>query len=278
MKSYIENIHKVLSYIDSHLDEAHNLDKLSQKAHLSKFHFHRIMKAYLNESLGSYINRIRMETAIKLIRYSNQSVKDIGYNIGYQTPAAFNKAFKKLFDTTPLEIRKNNFIKPKDEVKKSAKQFEFLVTEKTFATTYVIYQQSRGAIGGKETSESWDNFFINANKSGLINLDTKFYGINWDDPEVTETSKIRYDACISVSESTIDSFSVRTITGGKHLCFLYKGDYQNLSAVYDCIFREWIIKKEIELREVPVFEHYINNKVVTNKEDLLTEIYVPINN
>ena len=33
----------------------------------------------------------------------------------------------------------------------------------------------------------------------------------------------------------------------------------------------------IQLREVPVFEHYLNNKMVTNKADLLTEIYVPIN-
>ena len=277
MKGYIENIQTVLSYIDAHLDKTHNLEELSQKAHLSKFHFHRIMRAYLNESLGSYISRIRMETAVKLIRYSKQPIKDIAYNIGYQTPAAFNKTFKKLFNTTPLDVRKNNFIRTQDQTATEPKHFEFLVTEKVFPTTQVIYQQSRGAIGGKETSENWDNFFHKANKNGLINFNTKFYGINWDDPEITETSKIRYDACISVTSETIESFSIRTIAGGKHLCFLYKGDYQNLGEVYDCIFREWIIKKEIELKEAPIFEHYINNKSQTPKDELLTEIYIPIN-
>ncbi len=276
MRSYIENINIVLSYIDAHLDEEHSLEKLSEKAHLSKFHFHRIMKAYLSESLGSYINRIRMETAIKLIRYSNQPIKEIGYNIGYNTPAAFNKAFKKLFNTTPLNVRKQSFIKPEGEIKKDAIRFEFLVTEKTFPPTDVIYQQSRGAIGGKETSDSWDDFFHKANDKGLIDFETKFYGINWDDPEITVISKVRYDACISVNTSQVDSFSVRTIAGGKHLCFLYKGDYQKLGEVYDCIFREWIIKKDIELREVPVFEQYINNKEITAKENLLTEIFIPI--
>ena len=190
MKGYLENIHNVLSYIDAHLDEEHKLDQLSQRAQLSKFHFHRIMKAYLNESIGSYINRIRMETAIKLIRYSNQPIKDIGYNIGYQTPAAFGKAFKKLFNVTPLEVRKHNVIKPNDKVSLEAKQFEFLVTEKNFPVTHVVYQQSRGAIGGKETSDSWDAFFRKAGESGLINFGTKFYGISWDDPDITESSKI----------------------------------------------------------------------------------------
>ncbi len=276
MKSYLENINNVLSYIDAHLDEEHSLDKLSQKAHLSKFHFHRIMKAHLNESLASYINRIRMETAIKLIRYSDQPIKEIAYNVGYQTAAAFNKSFKKLYNTTPMDLRKNKFINSVDGHKKEVRRFEFIVTEKTFPSTQVIYQQSKGTVGGKETAESWDSFFHKAEKNGLINFDTKFYGINWDDPEITETSKIRYDACISVNTSTVESFSVRTIRKGKHLCFLYKGDYQNLSDVYDCIFREWIITKEIELREVPVFEHYINNKKFTNKDELLTEIYIPI--
>lgn len=275
MKSYLESIHNVLCYIDAHLDEEHSLDKLSQKAHLSKFHFHRIIKAHLNESLASYINRIRMETAVKLIRYSNQPIKDIAYDIGYKTPAAFNKAFKKLYNTNPLEVRKHNFIKPKDNIKK-VQHFEFVVVEKYFPSTYVIYHQSRGTLGGKETSENWDKFFHKAEKNGLISFDTKFYGINWDDPEITKISKIRYDACISVNTSKVDSFSVRTIKGGQHLCFLYKGDYQNLSEVYDCIFREWIIKNEIELREDPVFEHYVNNKNLTNKDELLTEIYVPI--
>ena len=97
MNNYQKSIDKVLTYIDANLNEKPDLDKLAKLANLSKFHFHRIMKAHLNESLGNYINRIRMETALKLIRYSNQSIKEIAYNVGYQTPAAFNKTFKKRF-------------------------------------------------------------------------------------------------------------------------------------------------------------------------------------
>jgi len=93
--NYQIRIDKVLTYIDNNLDKKIELNKVADLAHLSKFHFHRIIKAYLDESLGNYINRIKLETAVKLLRYSNQSISDIAVNIGYENPSAFNKAFKK---------------------------------------------------------------------------------------------------------------------------------------------------------------------------------------
>ena len=89
MNHYQQSIDKVLTYIDDHLNEIPELDKLAKIANLSKFHFHRIMKAFLNETLGNYINRIRLETAVKLLRYSSQPINEIAYRVGYHTPSAF---------------------------------------------------------------------------------------------------------------------------------------------------------------------------------------------
>jgi AraC family transcriptional regulator len=120
--------------------------------------------------------------------------------------------------------------------------------------------------------------FADAQKLQVLNPESKFYGINWDDPEITNKEKVRYDACILIQNktATIKEFSTKTIFGGKYLCFLYKGDYQNLGFVYNHIFRDWIIKMDYNLREEPIFEQYINNKEITPTEDLLTEIFIPI--
>jgi len=111
--------------------------------------------------------------------------------------------------------------------------------------------------------------FATAQKHQIINRESKFYGINWDDPEITPKEKVRYDACISIQNKTrnLTAFSSKTILGGKHLCFLYKGDYQNLGLVYDYIFRDWIIKRNYNLREAPIFEQYINNKETTLRQN-----------
>ena len=278
MNHYQQRIDKALTYIDAHLNETPELDKLAKIANLSKFHFHRIMKAYLNETLGSYINRIRLETAVKLLRYSAQPINEIAYRVGYHTPSAFTKGFKKLFGVSPTYIRKhkNLIIEPATQNVKN--DFQLVETVKRIKDIQVIFQQSKGKIGDNTTKANWDTLFATAQKHQIINWESKFYGINWDDPEITSNEKVRYDACISIQNNTkvATEFSSKTILGGKYLCFLYKGDYQNLSLVYNYIFRDWIIKRDYNLREEPIFEQYINNKALTPTEDLLTEIFIPI--
>ena len=278
MNNYQQKISKVITYIDGHLDETPELDKLASLANLSKFHFHRIMKAYLNETLGSYINRIRFETAIKLLRFSSEPVNEIAYRVGYHTPSAFTKGFKKLFGVSPSYIRNNKNQVMEQYSKNIKNDFHLEESIKNIQDIQVIFQQSKGTIGDSTTQSNWDSLFAAAQEHQIINWDTKFYGINWDDPEITPNEKVRYDACISIpKDSKIQAeFSRKTILGGKYLCFLYKGDYKNLSLVYNQIFRDWIIKMDYDLREEPIFEQYINNKAITPKEDLLTEIFIPI--
>lgn len=278
MNNYQRSIDKVLSYIDSNLHEKHELDTLAEIALLSKFHFHRIIKAYLGEPLGAYINRLRLETAVKLLRYSNQAINEIAYQIGYETDSAFSKSFKKKFGITPRSVRKEKEIIVQHKSKTIMHDFQLIESIKKLNDIQVIYQQSRGKTGDHTTNQNWNELYEKALAHNILNFQTKFYGINWDDPDITPVEKVRYDACISIQNiaGLENAFSCKTIRGGKYLCFLYTGDYQNLSDVYNHIFREWIIKMNYELREEPIFEQYINNKETTPKEELQTEIFIPI--
>ena len=278
MNNYQRSFDKVLTYIDTNLDKKQDLDTLAGIANLSKFHFHKIMRAYLDETLGNYINRVRLETAVKLLRYSLQPINEIAYQVGYETPSAFNKGFKKLFGVSPTSIRKNKDLIIEQKNTTIMNDLQLVETIKNIKDIQVIFQQSKGKIGDETTKGNWETLFANAQKHQVLNPSSKFYGINWDDPEITPLDKVRYDACISIQNTTeIDTtFSTKTIFGGKYLCFLYKGDYQNLGLVYNHIFRNWVIKMDYDLRDEPIFEQYINNKEITPTEDLLTEIFIPI--
>ncbi|MEZ5083850.1 MAG: AraC family transcriptional regulator [Bacteroidales bacterium] len=94
-QDYIERINKVLHYIHTHLDEKLEIETLAAQAYFSPYHFHRIMRAHINEPLMTYIVRIRLETAANFILHSNMSIKDIAYTMGYDVPSSFNKAFKR---------------------------------------------------------------------------------------------------------------------------------------------------------------------------------------
>lgn len=69
-EDYLRRINAVVEYINNHMDEEMDLKKLAGISHFSEFHFHRIFRAFQKETLASYITRIRLETAARLLCYS----------------------------------------------------------------------------------------------------------------------------------------------------------------------------------------------------------------
>lgn len=51
---------------------------------------------------------LKMKEAQRLLRETEQTVSEIGWGIGYETPNSFCKAFRKHTGATPLEWRNNN--------------------------------------------------------------------------------------------------------------------------------------------------------------------------
>ncbi len=109
---YAERVNRVIEYINTNLHEKLEVKHLAEISHFSPYHFHRIVRAFLGESIGAYISRSRVETAAKLIRYSQLTIEEIAYNVGFETPSSFSKAFKKHFDVSPTYYRSHpSFIK-----------------------------------------------------------------------------------------------------------------------------------------------------------------------
>ena len=110
-QEYHQCVNRVVEYINNHLGEEIDLERLAEISHFSPYHFHRIMKAFLGEPLGAFIVRTRIETAARLLRYSTMPVSDIAYQIGYGSPSSLSKVFKQFYGISPLEYRNNkNFV------------------------------------------------------------------------------------------------------------------------------------------------------------------------
>ena len=103
-----EHIIKVLRYIESNLDGDLDIETLSRVAGYSPFHFCRLFKFSLGFSVNTYIVKMRMLRATSNILNSKKSIIEIALDIGYKTPNGFNKAFKKVFNISPIEYRKRH--------------------------------------------------------------------------------------------------------------------------------------------------------------------------
>jgi AraC family transcriptional regulator len=105
--AYHARMHRVLTYIDAHLDDVLGVEVLSDVAAFSKYHFQRQFSALFGLSLGSYVQLRRLRRAsYKLTFRSEESVLQIALDSGFEGPEAFSRAFRRHFDQSPSDFRR----------------------------------------------------------------------------------------------------------------------------------------------------------------------------
>jgi AraC family transcriptional regulator len=270
---YLQSVYKVIHFIELNYKEELTLETLSKVGGFSKYHFHRIFKAIIGESIGEHLRRVRLQnTTIKFKTDSN--ITDIALSSGYETNSAFSKAFKKHFGVTPSEFSKNA------KIKKGVAMIEPTFVE--MQPVDILYVRKEGEYG-ESCARAWEvllNFVSMPQNKNLLTDKLMRFGIGHDNPNVTEASKIRCDACISWDDKNVKpegEVQSKSIDGGKYAMFLHKGAYEELKSTYDMV-TDWIVESSVSLRDKPLFEKYLDVDPRNVKpEDLRTEIYVAVN-
>ena len=97
---------RVLEYIDAHLDEALPLERLSDVAAFSKFHFQRQFTELFQIGVAQYVQLLRLHRAgYKLAYRAHLSITTIAHDSGYDGAEAFARAFRKKLGQSPSEFR-----------------------------------------------------------------------------------------------------------------------------------------------------------------------------
>ena len=122
---YARRINRVIDYLRGNLDRQVKLEELARVACFSEFHFHRIFGAISGETVNNFTNRLRLEKAARLLRYSGQNLTDIALECGFSSSATFSRAFRSGYDTSPSQFRKTGEIKKSKICKELFPQDEY---------------------------------------------------------------------------------------------------------------------------------------------------------
>lgn len=98
-------IEDVKRYIREHIHEPLDRETLAAVAGFSIPHFHRVFTAQVGESAASYVRRLRLERAGRKLRMGAVNITEVALAAGYESHAAFSKAFKQQFGLSPREFR-----------------------------------------------------------------------------------------------------------------------------------------------------------------------------
>lgn len=104
-QDYYERLNAVRQYIREHIDEPLKREVLAAVAGFSVPHLHRIFTAYTGENIAGYVRRVRMERAGRKLRMGAVDITEVALAAGYNTHAAFGKAFKQQFGLSPSAFR-----------------------------------------------------------------------------------------------------------------------------------------------------------------------------
>ena len=104
-QEHCQRIDGVTRYIHDHMDEPLTREVLAEVAGFSVPHFHRIFTAQMGENIASYVRRVRLERAGRKLRMGAVDITQVALAAGYDTHAAFSKAFKQQFGLSPSEFR-----------------------------------------------------------------------------------------------------------------------------------------------------------------------------
>jgi AraC family transcriptional regulator len=285
-QDYHERIVRTLVFIQAHLDDNPELDRVAAVAAFSRFHFARVFRALVGETLKEYTRRLRLERAARTLKRRDQPITQLALEAGFETHESFTRAFAAMFGLPPSAYRAAHKSAPEAA---SGTHLDDVAgyhppnygdvrapVVKDLAPTRVVFLRHVGPYG--QVGDTWGRLFGWAGMRGLLGPGVMMLGIVHDDPDVTPDDKIRYDAAIPVSRPVAPEgeFGAMELAGGRYAVATHRGPYAGLGHAYQRVYGAWLPGSGYELRDEPAFEQYLNTPQTATPEDLLTLLYIPI--
>ncbi len=98
---------KVHEYVMENFQKEITLSYCAGLANMTMPSFCRYFKAETQYTFTNYLNKVRIDFSKKLLANSEMSIKEIGFECGYNSVPYFNKQFKKIEGVAPFVYRKS---------------------------------------------------------------------------------------------------------------------------------------------------------------------------
>ncbi len=264
---YAQRVLRVQQHIEGRLAEDLSPQDLAEVAGFSLHHFHRVFRGMTDESVMGYVRRLRLERAAQRLKYGESTVTEVAFSAGYGSHEAFTRAFSASFGRSPSAYR--------DEAVAAFRNVPIVLRDEP--PRRVLALRHRGAY--EACFPTWDQLMDWANERQLAEGRTPDFGLCYDDPEVTDDDRVRYDVCVAAPERPVEcpaDIVARTVPGGRYAVATHHGPYETINDSYVALIGKWLPRRGVELHNEPVLEVYLRGPDTAPPGDLVTEICVRI--
>lgn len=246
---WLLGMNQAIDYIENNLDGDIDYSNAAKFVCCSSYEFQRVFSFMANVTLAEYIRRRRLTLAVHDIQIKREKITDVAIKYGYDSPAAFSRAFKQLHGTTPTSARNAGvLLKTCPRI-----SFKFIIQGVDKMEYKIIQRDAMQVIGinrkmitknnkhWSDISEFWEEF-----KQGGLQDKLNSYALDDVVFAITTYSEegdcFWYMLAVAYNDAqNTDHYDIMTIPAGTYAVFEVPSEYEdNVGNFTMRIFNEWL--------------------------------------
>jgi AraC family transcriptional regulator len=289
-QEYVGRVNRAIDYVRENLSGDLRLETIARVASFSPYHFHRIFKSIVGETVNAFVRRHRAQKAAGMLLHSpGMTITEIAVACGYSSPSLFAREFRTHFGASASQFRAGGRTSldrfrrelvdrghtlqthPKDRT-----EMVFRVAVREEPTRHVAYIRHVGSYS--EIGDALGRLARWAGPRGLFQQDTHMLSIYHDNPDVTPVERLRSDACITVPEGTKvqRDIGLMTLPGGTYAAAYVEIDVAQYGEAWNRLFSDWLPESGYQPDDRPCYELYLNDPGKHPEKKHILEICEPI--
>ncbi len=271
---YVERVNRAIDHIVRNLAQPLRLDEVSEAACFSPFHFHRVFKALLGETLNQFVKRQRLERALYLMSHApKRSLTDVALDCGFSSSSNFSRSFKQRYGAAPsvfdLDTFRNSRRGEFERVLSSQEgghRFTtlpagqnpdgFAVQLRDLPARTVAYIRVLDPYREGVAQAACERLLAWAIERGLA--DGQWLGYMWEEPEIVALKDCRYDVALVVDDvepaGEIGRFEFPPMRVAE---VVVSGGIELEARAIDWLYRTWLPGSGFVPDDLPAFEAWI---------------------
>lgn len=266
---------------------------------MSSFHFQRAFKAIVGETVACHGQRLRLERAASLLKFSAWQVQEIGLEAGFDTQTSFCRAFKKLYGCTPQDFRSRQSVVPflrghmrsRKTIDGTEEAFPLPTAQvETWPDISVVAIRHYGAVNSLHLP--WGELLQWVRENHPDPVGARYFGLwfdDWSDRPVKNPA-YRYEPAVTLPanwrEPLPEPFHLRTLPAGLVATALAHGNIAALDRAWRSFGYGWLPYSGFQPREDYVIDEYpaelvlssVVKKITASLLGLTLKMCLPVQN
>ncbi len=277
---WIERLNSAINYIEEHLADEIDLNQVAKIACCSTYHFQRMFAYMTDTNLSDYIRRRKMSRAAVDLRDGSNKVIDISLKYGYDSPTAFNRAFKMIHGIAPSQVREDGVnlkayppVSFKITIKGESELDYRIEAKEAFRIVGIAKPLEQEMEKNFEmVPRMWGEAAANGTIARLAALmDSEPFGL-LGVSACNELQNWKYYIAVSSNKTLENGLEEYMVPASTWAIFSGSGTGLSIQDLEKRIVTEWLPTSGYEYGNAPDIEVYLNN----DPENVKYEVWIPV--